>query len=46
MTTEDEMVGWRHQLMMDMSLSRLREMVIDKEAWHGESMGSQRVGHD
>ena len=31
-TTEDEMVGWHHQ-SMDMSLSKLREMVKDKEAW-------------
>ena len=28
--TEDEMVG-RHQQLMDMSLSKLREMVKDKE---------------
>ena len=33
---------------MHMSLSRLRELVMDKEAWHGmlQSTGSQRVGHD
>ena len=30
--TEHEMVGWHHQLM-DMSLSKLREMVKDREAW-------------
>ena len=30
---------------MDMSLSRLRELVMDREAWL-QSMGSQRVGHD
>ena len=31
-TTEDEMVGW-HQLSMDMGLGRLRELVVDREAW-------------
>ena len=30
--TEDEMVGWHHRLM-DMSLSELRELVMDREAW-------------
>ena len=31
---------------MDMSLSRLRELVTDREACVLQSMGSQRVGHD
>ena len=31
---------------MDVSLSKLQEMVKDWEAWHVQSMGSQRVGHD
>ena len=26
---------------MDMSVSRLRELVMDREAWRAESMGSQ-----
>ena len=43
-TTEDEMVGWHHRL--DMSLSKLREMVKDREAGVLQSTGSQRVRHD
>ena len=31
---------------MDVSLSELREMVMDREAWVLRFMGSQRVGHD
>ena len=30
--TEDEMVGWSN--LMDMNLSKLREMVMDRKAWH------------
>ena len=31
---------------MDMSLGRLRELVMDREAWRLQFMGSQRVRHD
>ena len=31
---------------MDMSVSKLQEMVKDREAWRAASMGSQRVSHD
>ena len=32
--------------LMDMSLSKVWELVMDREAGVLQSMGSQRVGHD
>ena len=32
--------------LMDVSLSELRELVMDREAWVLPSTGSQRVRHD
>ena len=31
---------------MDMTLSRLQELMMDREAWRAVIMGSQKVGHD
>ena len=44
-TTEDEMARW-HTDLMDMSLSELQELVLDREACVLQFMGSQRVRHD
>ena len=36
--TEDKMIGWHHD-SVDMSLSKLRELVMDRETWHAEVHG-------
>ena len=45
-TTEDEMVRWHHRLV-DMSFSKLQELVTDREAWcavvHGVSKSQTQL---
>ena len=46
-TTEDEMAGWHLIDSIDVSLSELRELVMDREAWraaiHGVAKSPTRL---
>ena len=44
--TEDEMAGYHHQNSMDVSLSKLWDVVMDREACRSAIQGVAKVRHN
>ena len=43
--TDDEVIGWHHWLDGH-EVCKLRELVMDREAWQAVVHGVAKIGHD